>query len=255
MPAHNLSSTALAQSTMTQPTLSQSRLPPTGSATPALSPLARYQLRKLFHKPTLSTAPKAPRSIAPSTHKTLPAPLPRSIAPRSTEQSIQQLETRLLMHQELSKPSHDRLVAQRHSFINPTVLATLEQEIFQLLGLRTTSLQVRSQILAETDVHCFAFVYDNEICNAIAHDGKYYGLITFLSSHQRLAAYQYDWLLRSLGISTMLTVSDNRYRLWVDLRASSYPILRKQGTQFLQRLQSFQSALRKFQQNCDRKFA
>ncbi|MEB3294293.1 MAG: hypothetical protein VKJ24_14130 [Synechococcales bacterium] len=221
---------------------------------PVLSTLARYELRKLFQgilSGGISSSPQYPLAANPQQiNQLLRQPVPQL----PDQQRVQQLETLLLMRHQISTQLNEHYNSNPYSPKRREpgyhiLLTMLEQEIFQVLEVMLAQPPLRAKILLEAAVSCFAFAYEDSICRAIAHDGKYYGLVASLSAQQRLFAHQFDWLLRNLGMSTVLTISDSRYRLWIDLRAPSYRVLHKQGQQLLHRLQSFQAVLRTLKQD------
>ncbi|MEB3294292.1 MAG: hypothetical protein VKJ24_14125 [Synechococcales bacterium] len=209
----------------------------------SLSPLARYELHKLLQRAkSLSRAYTQRFQVSPCKDS--------SITTLSIRQRMQQLEVRLLMHQRLMHQGQSHYDSQACS-PDSEILEILQHEIFQLLGFQLSQTKLRSQIIAESEANCFKFAYKNDICDALERNGQYYGFILSVPIYQSIKAYRYDWLIRNFEIATVLTISSDRYRIWIDLRSASYPILRKQSYIFLQRLQTFHSIMKRFDQTGD----
>jgi hypothetical protein len=74
-------------------------------------------------------------------------------------------------------------------------------------------------VVYEHTVHVFSFYHNDAIQQAMSHQTKLYRLVGAFSVQQRSQAYTVGCHLSHHGGETVITVSQQHYKVWVDLRS------------------------------------
>jgi hypothetical protein len=126
----------------------------------------------------------------------------------------------------------------------------IRQQILQLLGFYLSSVIPKESptILPEELAHRFCFYQAHSVRECLRHEHEFYGLAHSFRQTDRLRAYQFAWALAKQGIPMILTVSAERYVIWVRLRSPAYALLSKQSHWLLKMVLPLYSILSKFKQ-------
>lgn len=77
-------------------------------------------------------------------------------------------------------------------------------------------------VLSENVVNLFKFYMDGSICEGMRYNGELYGLAREFSGSHRLKGYQIACELAEQGTPVVVTAADDRYAIWISLRAPAY---------------------------------
>lgn len=77
-------------------------------------------------------------------------------------------------------------------------------------------------VLSENVVNLFKFYMDGSIREGMWYNNELYGLARQLSGSHRLKGYQMACELAEQGTPVVVTASDDRYAIWISLRAPAY---------------------------------
>ena len=77
-------------------------------------------------------------------------------------------------------------------------------------------------VLSENVVNLFKFYSDGSIREGMRYNNELYGFARELSGSHRLTAYQIACELAEQGTPVVVTASDDRYAIWICLRADAH---------------------------------
>ncbi len=80
------------------------------------------------------------------------------------------------------------------------------------------TLELAPYVIPEKQVSLFKFYMDQTIQDGMAYGNDLYRLVKEFEISDRLKAYRFGYELIGQGISPLISVSKNRYRVWVSLR-------------------------------------
>jgi hypothetical protein len=86
---------------------------------------------------------------------------------------------------------------------------------------------ITPEILDESAIAKFRFHQTGRLWEGIRYNGELYGLVETFDSIYRLQAYCLAWMLTEDQIPNILTTSDTRFAVWVNIRSPQYPGLLK----------------------------
>jgi hypothetical protein len=209
-----------------------------------LSALTQYHFRKLVQEYGQSTLHLAPHflGVRLKTQDDLQTVLFR-LYPESSEYGAvyQQMETLLEAYQFLREhPDHQ------------ANLVTVKQRIWLLLKLdpETSRDLDRPELLPEEQFQLFMFYRDVELTQGLCHGQDLYGLVASFAPQHRLQLYQVSHALRASQLPMVVTVSPERYGIWLSLRSPSYRVLANRKFDTLKLVANCYSQLNRFQHRC-----
>lgn len=82
----------------------------------------------------------------------------------------------------------------------------------------TPILELAPYVIPEKQINLFKFYMDQTIQDGMAYGNDLYKLAKEYAISDRLEAYRFGYELIGQGISPLISVSKNRYRVWVSLR-------------------------------------
>jgi hypothetical protein len=184
----------------------------------SLSPLAKYYVRKFLQEYWNELHWLEHQHVARHAF---------SISLRTLEQTgaIAELETLVHVYCELEK----------NPVGNYANLAEIKRRLFYLLGLRLKSLMPATAIptLSETTQLRFYFLQNKQPQEGIRYGNRLYGLAQSFPIERRFQAYQLAWALSEQKIPLVLTVSQERYVVWICMRSPTYALLFHKGRDIL----------------------
>lgn len=188
----------------------------TYSAIMYLSPYTQYYIRKLLRQyVSYFNYPLSGVGISAYFHTDLFQLLKR-IYPKGFEfrVKVRELETLVYLHQNSDTNK-----------LYPSENATdIEQKILWLLGLKFLALlpAMSVKIVPESAASLFHFVLDAQIHQGIRYIDELYGLVLEFQAEQNLQAYRLLLKLIDQKVPFILTVSESRHGIWVNLRSPTY---------------------------------
>lgn len=78
-------------------------------------------------------------------------------------------------------------------------------------------------VLNEDQVHHFTFYSDAAIAEGMQYGAEIYGLAYRFATYERLAAYSFAADLSETGCTSLITLSQAGYTVWVRLSDNEYP--------------------------------
>lgn len=152
--------------------------------------------------------------------------------------TIQKIETLVQAH-------HDQKTSGLYD--HPS-LFRLEQEIFELLGLRlySSAPAVLLKVVKEKAAFPFNFFFQTQLCKGIRHKNKIYGLILQSKLKYDPHFYQLIAILLEQEIDFLVTASYNHQAVWINLKSPAYAALINYGERLLNKTISLQVMLRRF---------
>jgi hypothetical protein len=125
----------------------------------------------------------------------------------------------------------------------------LRRRIFQILGIRFgVNEEMTPPILPETKVTPFIFFAEGELRDGMSLKTKMYGKIESAVVSDRPRLYQMAILLSEQKIPCIITMTQEKYSLWVLLRSPVYSAYLKQGLTPVKKALVLHSALCRFKQ-------
>jgi hypothetical protein len=182
-----------------------------------LSPFTKYYIRKLLRQYVSDL--NYPRSGVGISHylQTDLDQLLRQIYTHDLELKIKtrELETLVHLHQ----------LSDANSSTYPYKDQTeIEQKILWLLNLKFLALlpAMVLTIAPETSTSIFHFVFDSQIHQGIRYSDELYGKVLEFGTEDNLQAYHLLFTLLNQRTPFILTVSELRHAVWVNLRSPIY---------------------------------
>ena len=78
-------------------------------------------------------------------------------------------------------------------------------------------------VIYEPSIRLFSFYFEGNIYQGMSHQGKLYKLTKSFEAKERLKAYALGCEISNRDHHVAITVSDEKYRVWVDLSAKDAP--------------------------------
>lgn len=78
-------------------------------------------------------------------------------------------------------------------------------------------------LIGEQNAHLFSFYLDRSVRQGLRYGLGLYGWVYSFPIGDRLAAFDLAAELGALGNQTVITVSQNSYKVWIELTSDSYP--------------------------------
>jgi hypothetical protein len=99
----------------------------------------------------------------------------------------------------------------------------------RLLGtqLDAVFMAITPEILDESTIAKFRFHQTGQLLEGVRYNGELYGLVEAFESIYRLQAYCLAWMLSEDQIPNILTTSETRFAVWVNIRSPQYSRLLK----------------------------
>jgi hypothetical protein len=82
----------------------------------------------------------------------------------------------------------------------------------------TTTLESTPLVIPEQQVSLFKFYMNHAVQDGMSYGGELYGLAREFTISDRLKAYQFGCKLFEQGIPALISVSKQRYVVWINLR-------------------------------------
>lgn len=82
----------------------------------------------------------------------------------------------------------------------------------------TNVLETAPYVLTEQQISPFKFYRENAVQNGMTYGNELYRLTKRFSINNRLEAYRFGCELIGQGIPTIISVSEQHYRVWISLR-------------------------------------
>lgn len=78
-------------------------------------------------------------------------------------------------------------------------------------------------LIREQGAHFFNFYWDSSVRQGLRYGSGLYGCVDRFSAKDRLVAFNLAVALGESGHQTIITVSQESYRVWMELKSSAYP--------------------------------
>lgn len=78
-------------------------------------------------------------------------------------------------------------------------------------------------VVHEPSIRLFSFYFEGSIYQGMSYQGKLYKLTKSFDAKERLQAYTLGCEISNRGCDVAITVSTEKYRVWVDLSAQDAP--------------------------------
>ncbi len=199
-----------------------------------LSPLTQYYLRRLLSEQSAASGQSDKNFERLSSYEVV-----KQLNSGGLESaSRRELETLIHHYQNL-----ENQIAHQHEG-----LTEIKRRIFRLLDLRgaSTRRDAIPPLVPEQNVLGFRFLQQGRLKQGIRFENEVYGLIREYGLGMEQQAHQITWALIERAIPVVLTVSEERYGLWVNLRSPTYAVLMNQGNSLLDRINLIQTKLNHF---------
>jgi hypothetical protein len=160
-------------------------------------------------------------------------------APDKLASLLAEIEMLVQLHHQLSATEPEQ----------ETNLTQIEQKIFERLGLRLCSFSPPAQLITvqENAVSPFCFFWNGELRQGVLYSNQLYGLVLESKLKYDFHLYRFISVVSKADVQVILTLSPDCYRVWVDLKSPSYPILLSQHA-LLDKATKLHSILCKFKE-------
>lgn len=207
----------------------------------SLSSFTQYYIRKLLRQQLKSIDKRVP--CTPEIHHYLHADLNQILAEsgataQETFAIMQKIEALVQAHRE----------QQTSGLYDHQLLFRLEQEIFELIGLRlySTAPTVLLRVVEEKAVYPFNFLLQQHLCKGIRHKNRMYGLALEAKLKYDPYLHQFIAVLMEQEIDFLITASHSHHALWINLKSPAYIALVHYGSRLLNKTASLQTMLHRF---------
>jgi hypothetical protein len=180
----------------------------------SLSPLSKYYVRKFLQEYLDGLHWLEHRNVENHAFST-------SLRALENTPAIAEVETLVHVYCDLEK----------NPIGNHANLAEIKRRLFYLLGLRLKSLLPSTSVktMDESEHLRFYFPQGKKFREGMRHGNRLYGLVQSFEVTHRFQSYQLAWALSEQKIPLILTVSKERYAVWVCLRSPTYALLFHKG--------------------------
>jgi hypothetical protein len=201
-----------------------------------LSPLAQYYLRKLLTEQ--NQASKAVKVDENLENVRSYRKVKRLNVQGLESSSCRELETLIHHYQSL-----ENQIAHHYEGLNE-----VKRRIFWLLDHRISSSTAEEvpPLVLEQNVLRFSFLHQENLTQGIRFENEVYGLIREYPLDLSRQAFHMAWALIERAVPVTVTISDERYALWVSLRSPAYPILFNPSTKMCDRILALQTKLNSY---------
>lgn len=204
----------------------------------SLSSFTQYYIRKLLRQQLKSVDGRVP--CTPEIYRYLQADLNQILiesgaTTQETFVTVQKIEALVKAHRE----------QQTSGLYDHQFLSKLEQEIFELIGLRLylTTPAILLRVVEETAVSPFNFFLQQHLCKGIRHKNRMYGLALVAKPKYDPYLHQLIALLMEQEIDFLLTASHHHHALWINLKSPTYIAFVNYGARLLNKTASLQTML------------
>ncbi len=157
------------------------------------------------------------------------------------QQDLNHLLANIYPQPQLRAKLHElELLVQHHQFSDTDAMqphgtpSDIEQKILWLLDLRFLALlpAMSLSVVPEDDTPRFHFMLKGNMHEGLRHADDLYGKVLEFGAEHNLPTYSLLLTLINQQQAFLLTVSEQRHVIWVDLRSPSYYRLVEQSNQF-----------------------
>ena len=193
-------------------------------STSQLSPYTQYYIRRLLRQYVGAlNYPPSGVGVRPYFQQNLNALLASIYAQPQLKAKLHELQL-LVQHHQLSEIEGQRPHGHRHD---------IEQKILWLLDLRFLALlpAMPLSIVPEDTTSQFHFVLEEAMRQGIRHADDLFGKVLEFGAEHNLQTYSLMLTLINQRVAFLLTVSESRHAIWVNLRSPLYYRLVRQNSQ------------------------
>jgi hypothetical protein len=204
----------------------------------SLSSFTQYYIRKLLRQQLKSVDGRVPCS--PEIYRYLQADLNQILAESSAT-----IEENFVVAQKIEALVQAHRERQSSGLYDHQFLFKLEQEIFELIGLRLylTTPAILLRVVEETAVCPFNFFLHRHLCKGIRHKNRMYGLALIAKPKYDPYLHQLIALFMEQEIDFLLTASHHHHALWINLKSPAYVAFINYGSRLLNKTASLQTIL------------